>query len=101
MVRFYPLSDGANQLPYSTGLTDATGAYQLTFADNKAGALVGRSRVVVYWPPRDRGSDGKPPPPDPSPVIPLRYTSVLDSPLTVEVNGGGKQTIDLPLVEDQ
>ena len=94
VVRFYPLSQEKDQLPYASGLTDASGVYRLTHAGKEPGALVGPNRVVVYWPSRDM-RDG----PAPSAVIPIRYTVVTDSPLTFEVKTGAKQTIDLPLQE--
>ena len=97
-VRFYPLSDTTEQLPYATATTDDEGFYRLTRGKDKPGALVGPNRVVVYWPSRDmRGEDrdGNPLPP-PSPAIPLRYTVITESPLNVEVKAG-TQTVDLPL----
>ena len=98
-VRFYPLSDGKEQLPYATGMTDATGTYRLTCEGGKAGALVGPNRVIVHWSSRDlrEAASGNGPPPPPIPPIPVRFTVVSDSPFTLEVRPGGRQIIDLDL----
>jgi hypothetical protein len=100
MVRFYPLGDGKEQLPYATGITDATGTYKLSHGNNEPGAVVGRNRVVVHWPSRDlrqaAAGEGAVLPP-PTPPIPLRYTVLDDSPLTVDVKAGGRQSIPLVL----
>src|SRR5262245_34539488 len=53
LVRFYPVSDSKEQLPYATGVTDATGYFTLRHGKDKPGALVGTNRVVVDWPSRD------------------------------------------------
>jgi hypothetical protein len=97
IVTFYPDSEGTEQLPYATGKTDPSGAYALTNVNGKPGALVGKNRVVVYWPLRERRDDKGPPPPPPGPPIPVAYTVVSDTPLRVEVKAGGRQTIDLTL----
>jgi hypothetical protein len=99
MVRFYPISEGKEQLPYASGRTDAAGIYSLTHQGNKPGALVGRNRAVVSWPSRDLlgvGRDGPAPPP-PGPPIPMQYTVADETPLTVEVKAGDRQAIDLSL----
>jgi hypothetical protein len=96
-VTFYPDSEGPEQLPYATGMTDASGAYTLTAVTGKPGAMVGRNRAVVNWPPRERGGPDDPPPPPPGPPIPVPYTVAGDTPLLVEVKAGPRQTIDLPL----
>jgi hypothetical protein len=91
-VTFYPDSEEAEQLPYSTGTTDPSGAYVLTLKDGKQGALVGKNKVVVNWPvPERRGG------PPPAPPIPLQYTVFDQTPLVFEVKEGGRQTIDLNL----
>jgi hypothetical protein len=95
-VTFYPDSEGAEQLPYATGKTDDAGRYTLTLQSGKPGALVGKNRVVVSWPAPERRDD-QPRPPPPGPAIPVRYTVVTETPLVVEVEPGGRQTIDLPL----
>jgi hypothetical protein len=97
MVRFYPLSDAAEQLPYATAMTDDAGVYRLTSQTGEPGALVGRNRVVVHWPSRDLLEAEGRRPPTASQRIPLRYTVAADSPLEFEVKGGGPQTFDLPL----
>jgi hypothetical protein len=97
-VAYYPVSEGREQPPYATGMTDTSGTYTLTLENGKTGALVGKNRVVVNWPLRERGSDrDKAPPPPPGPPIPIQYTVATETPLIVEVKSGGRQTIDLPL----
>lgn len=99
IVTFYPDVETIESPPYSRGTTDEAGVYQLEVAtaEPKPGAVVGKSRVVVSWPPDTR--DGPPRDPDakPRPTIPLPYLSASDTPLRVEVKAGGPQTIDLPL----
>jgi hypothetical protein len=95
-VMFVPDSEEAEQLPFATAKSDDAGRYTLTLHNGKPGALVGRSRVVVFWPRPPRNGD-QPPPPPPGPEIPLPYTAVTETPLIVEVKPGGRQTIDLPL----
>jgi hypothetical protein len=92
VVTFYPDSDGAEQLPYAKGTTDASGVYALTSRTAQPGALVGKHRVVVSWPPKERRDD-----PDREPRIPIDYTVVTQTPFVFDVNAGGRQTIDLPL----
>jgi len=99
IVRFYPVSEGKEQLPYATGMTDEAGVYTLMHQDNKPGALVGKNHAVVYWPSRDlRGADREGnQAPSPGPPIPLEYTVPSQTPFNVEVKPGESQTIDLPL----
>jgi hypothetical protein len=100
VVRFYPESEANNQLPYSTGKTDAAGRYKLTSVDGPAGAVVGRHRVVVSRPPRERPSDlDKPPPEETGPDIPVAYTVADKTPLVITVKSGDRQTIDLRLTD--
>jgi hypothetical protein len=95
VVRFYPVVEGTEGLPFSTGTTDDAGRYTLTSDAGPAGAVVGKCRVAVAWPYRPHGGAADQAPPGPS--IPIRYTTALDTPLIVEVKDGGPQTIDLPL----
>jgi hypothetical protein len=100
IVRFYPISDNREQLPYASGRTDAAGRYRLMRGEDQVGAVVGQNRVVVKWPSRDTvDENAEGPAPGPPPYIPLRYTVASDTPLIFEVKTG-KQTIDLPL-QDQ
>jgi hypothetical protein len=100
LVRFYPVSAGKEKLPYATGMTDADGKYTLSHQGSQPGALVGPNRAVVTWPSRDMRNAGRDKPlPPPSQTIPIQYTVVNDTPLVVEVKPGGRQTIDLPLVD--
>ena len=96
-VWFHPLTEGKEGLPYATGLTDSAGVYQLTSNNGQDGALVGKHRVVIDWPPRERTDDRSRPPPPQGPPIPLPYTQASATPLILEVKAGGPQTIDLPL----
>jgi hypothetical protein len=101
IVRFYPTRpDNKEQLPASKGTTDSSGRYSLTHDDDKPGAAVGEGKVVVSWPSRDlRAAMGAP---APSAIIPVRYTVVTESPLTVVVKQGvpgTPQKIDLPLTD--
>jgi hypothetical protein len=95
LVRFFPLTEQLEQPPYATGLSDASGTYVLKHEGDKPGAVIGPNRVVVYWPSHDLR--GKAPPPPPELEIPLRYRVATESPLTVEVKPGSRQTIDLTL----
>jgi hypothetical protein len=92
VVTFYPDTERKEGLPYARGKTDATGTYTLAAANGRSGAVVGKHRVVVKWPPRERGDNR-----ERTPSIPLRYTVAVDTPLIREVKAGGPQTIDLVL----
>jgi hypothetical protein len=97
-VTFYPDVQGREQPPYATGSTDSGGAYTLTALTGKPGAVVGKNRVVVQWPQRERSADPNKRPPLPKgPSIPVMYTVAAETPLIVEVKAGARQTIDLPL----
>jgi hypothetical protein len=100
LVEFLPEANG----PRSSGVTDPAGKYRLTTLDGRAGALVGRHRVVlsdleVY--------DDKPPAPgekkkrDVVPARPSRlprhYGEVANTPLKKEVHAA-PNTIDLDVV---
>jgi hypothetical protein len=99
MVRFYPVSQGREQLPHATGMTDAAGTFTLSHHGNKPGALVGPNRAVVSWPSRDLRSAARdgPPPPPPTIEIPIHYTTAGETPLLFDVIAGDRQTIDLHL----
>jgi hypothetical protein len=99
MVRFYPVSQGREQLPPATGMTDAAGTFTLSHDDDKAGALVGPNRAVVFWPSRDLRSAARdgPPPSPPSRPIPIHYTVAGETPLLFEVMPGGRQTFKVQL----
>jgi hypothetical protein len=98
IVRFYPVSEKKEQLPYSSAMTDDAGFYTLTHGNNRPGALVGHHRVVVTWPSRDRRGDK----PAPTLQIPSQYTIVNDdNPLKFEVKPGERQTINLTLQEPE
>jgi hypothetical protein len=95
-VWFHPEHEGKEDLPYATGMTDNEGVYTLTSNNGKDGAMVGKYRVVVDWPPRERTDDRTRLPPQ-GPPIPLPYTQATATPLSFEVKAGEPQTIDLPL----
>ncbi len=94
-VVFYPESADSEQLPSAAGLTDETGAYALILPNGKAGAVVGKNRVVINYPVPERHAKGAPP----SPTIPLRYTAA-ETALIVEVKDGERQVINLNLDPD-
>jgi hypothetical protein len=99
VVTFYPDGVGKDSPPYARGTTDDAGQYKLSTQEGKPGAVVGKHRVVVNWPPRERTDAGadKPPPRPAGPSIPVKYTVASDTPLIFEVKAGSAQTIDLPL----
>jgi hypothetical protein len=96
-VWFYPLTEGNTDLPFATGTTDSSGVYTLTSNNGRDGAMVGKHRVVLNWPVRERTDDRTRPPPPQGPVIPIPYTQATDTPFIFEVKPGGAQTIDLPM----
>jgi hypothetical protein len=96
-VWFHPMTEGNRDLPYATAVTDSEGVYKLTSNNGKDGALVGKHRVVVNWPPRERTDDASRPPPVQRQPIPAPYTQATETPLIFEVKAGEPQTIDLPL----
>lgn len=97
-VYFYPVVDGGDARPTATALTDDAGRYVLACATGQPGAVVGKHRVAVSYPPPPRGDDpDRPPPRRPAVEIPIQFTVLSTSPLVVEVVAGGRQTIDLKL----
>jgi hypothetical protein len=98
VVTFYPDGELRDSPPYARGTSDASGQYKLVSADGRPGAVVGKHRVVVNWPPRERSdADAKAPPPPKGPPLPIKYTVATETPFLFEVKPGGPQTIDLPL----
>jgi len=99
MVRFYPVSQDKEQLPYATGMTDADGMFTLSHHGDTPGAVVGPNRAVVSWPSRDVRSAARdgPPPPPPSRPIPVHYTVAGETPLLFEVMPGDRQTFKVQL----
>jgi hypothetical protein len=90
IVAFYPLAEsGEASAPSSSGMTDEMGSYRLTCKNGKEGAAVGRHRAIVCPSPQARNPGGSPPPPPPT--IPLPYTSVLDTPLQIEVKADRRE----------
>ncbi|HSQ55277.1 MAG TPA: hypothetical protein VLM40_05985 [Gemmata sp.] len=96
VVTFYPVAEGTESLPYTSGTTDPEGRYKLSGLDGRTGAVVGKHRVVVNWPPRERDdnidtasrkSPGQP--------IPVRYTVAGQTPFLFDVKGDGPSIIDL------
>jgi hypothetical protein len=87
-VEFYPVIHGGyERLPYSTGSTDSKGFYRLTCENAKAGAIVGKHRVVVRYPPPPRGAPRNA---SPGPPIPLDYTVAADTKLQIDVKSDQK-----------
>ncbi|HEX5270269.1 MAG TPA: hypothetical protein VFW33_07280 [Gemmataceae bacterium] len=95
LVQFVPdLPDGTTA-PSSGGTTDAKGFFRLTRSDNqKAGALVGRHKVVVF-PGRAAADRDNSAGATPSPV-PAVYMNASKTPLTVEVTRD-KQTYNVTM----
>jgi hypothetical protein len=97
-VVFFPSGEGDDSRLISQGTTDSSGRYTLAGPDGQTGAVIGTHRVVVRPPKTPRSS--QPPPPLPGPPIPAKYGLPKLSPLVVEVQAGGTQTVDLPLTSD-
>jgi hypothetical protein len=95
LVRFLPDPAKGNELPYnSSGLTDASGKYQLRYAFKDVsgvGAPVGWHRVVVEDSSLSSIPQGAPIPPR---IIPVAYNSPATTPLAFEV-AVEPQTIDI------
>jgi len=89
VVTFYPVSESDVARPISNGTSDDAGAYRLNAPDGKAGAAVGKCRVVVSRPMRGRSEETEEP-------LPVRYTVASDTPLVVDVKSG-KNVINLDL----
>jgi 1-acyl-sn-glycerol-3-phosphate acyltransferase len=96
-VAFFP--EGQRSPLVARGTTDSAGRYTLTGPDGRPIAVVGTNRVVVL-PPKAPRSAGDPMPP-PGPPVPARYTVPKLTPLVVEVQAGGPQTINLSLVSGE
>jgi hypothetical protein len=110
MICFVPDADSGTLGPRSTGWTNEVGRYRLTCdRPRKAGAVVGKHRVIVLDP---EAFDAAPPmlalPDDPGkvPRAPLnvkrkrmqfavRYMMPGSTPLLAEVRSSGPQVIDL------
>jgi hypothetical protein len=98
IVTFYPVTEERDGLPFARGTTDSVGHYTLTLSNGKPGAVVGQSRVVVNWPPRDRSDTPDKQAKRPAQLfIPVRYTVATETPLVFEVKTGAAQVIDLTL----
>jgi hypothetical protein len=106
-VEFLPELDRGTDAPRSTGRTDAQGKFKLVCDDQRAGALIGRHRIVVQdlkqlgltIKPVDKFSeayqagDG---PPSAQSRIPARYSEAARTPLRQEVKPE-KQTVMIEL----
>jgi hypothetical protein len=97
LVRFLPDPAKGNDLPINaSGLTDASGKYQLRYAFKELdglGAPVGWHRVVVEDSSLSSIPQGAPIPPR---IIPIAYNSPATTPLAFEVKAE-PQTIDLEI----
>jgi hypothetical protein len=88
LVTFVPEADDGVARPVSRGTTDVTGRFELTAADGRPGAGVGRHRVVLedlrpFRAPRNE-RPGMPPPPVSR--LTSRYASAHETPLRREVS---------------
>jgi hypothetical protein len=82
-VTFYPVAEKSDaQAAHSIGTTDASGAYTLSTADGRKGAVVGKHKVVVNWPMQERGQPPK------TPEIPMAFTQLLQTPIEKDVVAG-------------
>jgi hypothetical protein len=83
-VEFAPdVEVGETRLPFSAGMSDESGRFQLVCEGNKAGAVVGKHTVVVRKSRHRPGPDEPPPPP--GPAIPSIYQSYSQTPIHLEV----------------
>jgi hypothetical protein len=99
-VQFVPDIDPKIQAPTSNGFTDEKGQFKLAFDDQRPGAVVGKSFVVVV---RGRtaagGGDDRDPQARQAPAgaaVPEVYSLAAKTPLTVEVTAD-RHTYDLTL----
>jgi hypothetical protein len=84
LVTFYPIAEKGDQpLAMSFGTSDDNGKFTLTCQDNRPGAFVGKHRVTVTWPPKDRS-----PPPANRPVLPVAVMAIGHTPLQKDVTAG-------------
>lgn len=97
-VAFFPATDArADDSPVSTGLTDDTGRYELSFAwppggasqVRKPGAALGKNRVVLD----DNKANAEH---SRTTRVPMRYTKLDKSGFELDVKPG-QQTFDIPL----
>jgi hypothetical protein len=107
-VQFLPDSELGTTGPRSTAITDDQGHYNLSFDDDKPGAVVGHHRVLLLEMDEDADREGKGAgrrgdrnarsrqQPTNKPVLPERYKKAATTPLKREVRTG-KQTIDFDL----
>jgi hypothetical protein len=95
-VAFFPQAEGVDPHLVSRGTTDSEGRYTLVEPGGLTRAVVGTNRVIVL-PPKTPRSPASPTPSPPGRLVPARYGSPRLSPLLVEVQAGGPQTIHLPL----
>jgi hypothetical protein len=84
LVEFIPEDEDGRRLPFSTGETGVDGRFQLRCETNQPGAVIGPHKVIIRRPSVRPAPDAPPPPPQGVPV-PLQYQSILDTPLSVDV----------------
>ena len=99
-VEYSPDNDKKTRGPKSTGVTDASGQYELVAPGNIKGAVIGFHKVTVTCPPpasQLSTSDGSTPKTSGEPCqIPVKFSSVESSGLEQEVNEGANE-LDLSL----
>ena len=82
LVYFFPIIKGEGPVPpSSSAMTDAAGNYELKTQTDVPGAVVGPYSVIVKYP-----TIGGPEPKRPK--IPVEYTLLAKTPLTIEVKPG-------------
>lgn len=93
-ILFQPIGPG-NAGPQSSGMTDDSGRFILTFADGKKGAVVGKHRVIITTrrvaPKADNPDQEEEIEPD---VVPTLYRT---EPPTFEVPKGGTENAKIEL----
>jgi hypothetical protein len=110
-VEFIPDAEKGTGGPRSTAVTDAKGRFVLQCEDQRPGAVIGYHRVVLRETGRAAGARRDPrrrrereaaadadAAPDDSPRLPLKYQSVVNTPLLKKVEPG-QQRIDLTLTD--
>jgi hypothetical protein len=88
MVQFVPAATGGGAAPTASGVTDENGRFTLAVEKTK-GAVLGKSKVVVYALAARGARRGESEKEDEPPTVdlPEQYTSAAQTPVQVEVTG--------------
>lgn len=95
-VDFYPAVDGPN----SAAVTDSSGKFVLKTAAGRSGAVVGNAKIVLrdtsIWGDKiGRMNEGKDLSKGKKIRIPAQYSDLKTTPLTREIKGGTKNTVNI------